>query len=96
MNEKIYIIKDRVAMRYTDIMMGANDGTIVRNAYQWLKKRPDFNDLELYCTGELDITTGKIKAYDVPKQVSWDAYKFPETEAKQIRPEEMAKEAING
>lgn len=93
MKENIYSIKDRVDMRYTDIMKGVTDGGMVRSIYQWLSKRPDFKDLDLYKIGEIDTETGLITPMQAPIQVSWESYKFPETKAETKTTEQIAQEA---
>lgn len=85
--KKIYLIKDRIAMTYGDIMIAHNSSEAVRMVYPYIQKRPDGKDLELYEAGEIDEETGLIKGYDAPHQKSWDDYKF-ETRAKKETVEE--------
>lgn len=95
---KIYLIKDRIAMTYGDILVAHNSGEAVRMVYPYIQKRPDGKDLELYETGEIDTETGTIKGYDTPIQKSWTEYQFENraeesNEQKHKKIEEMVTEA---
>lgn len=96
--QKLFWIKDSVAMRFTDVLTATTQGMAIRQTVPFIKNRPEFKDLELYEVGECDENTGKITAYDTPIQVDWNNYTFNkpngENETKKESIEEYVRKAM--
>lgn len=96
---KIYSLKDRIEMKFNDIMFANTQESIVRSLKTMFiqTKRPYTKDLDLYEIGEFDRDTGIIKPYEAPKQVDWNCYQegtLETNQSKQITTEQMAQDAL--
>lgn len=76
---KLYFAKDAIADNVIDWFCAPTDGAAIRSAVPIFSRMRPINDVEFYYVADL-ASDGTVQvAHAVPKLVSKDSYKFPET-----------------
>lgn len=73
---KIYGLYDKVANTFVSTTLAESDGIFVRQSFYAIMMDYALNDVDYYCLGEIDTSTGVIMPCR-PRLCSWDSYKFP-------------------
>lgn len=82
----LYGIYDSVSEDCVVIGTANTDGAFVRQNVPYLNKmNPAFmNDYKLFCIGEFDSKTMRVKDYDIHRLVEWSCYSTPEDSTSEV------------
>lgn len=87
MRQKLYGVYDRVAGRYVHIAPARNNSEFIRTNIRGLLQIFPLPDLDLYELGDFDDEDVNFNPqFSLPHIVSWEDYKFPETQAENLAP----------
>lgn len=76
----LFFAKDDVSDVVLDWFVAPTDGAAIRSAVPIFSRMRPLDDVSFYCAASLESDTGLvIEAFDKPRFVSKDSYKFPET-----------------
>lgn len=94
MEFNVYSVRDVIANRVIGIGFAETDGAFMRDGLVKFFSIRRLEELEYYHIGTVDNVTSELKP--VPKRLcSMEAYKFPETAARQLSAEEVEKLAAS-